>query len=487
MSRILHVFLVLTLLSSSYMLDSCIFFSGNTQQVTMIIPTEQAKLKVDNTSVAKDSTYTGAGSKFNPTLINDAFFKQVRFDADGFKTGYYFVFSDGGFEDSYTFPPLVKIRLRDTLMKRLAVSDVDFEDNISFKAYWHGGSQSRFPPDLPVSRAELHDLKSSNLTGEMNRVLKKMNYVDTVNRVFIDEVNTLYLDAMVTKVDFKIYNRMTIWNNDGFFVDATITAIWTLKNAYGDTLYKDTSLAISGKFCGFTQLDIPFGKIAGDALESSMQEFIDSAYANNFLKLESTNITFADQIKIEKPSKHPTTLEEGLKTTVTVKTKDSHGSGFLISQDGYIITNHHVVSHKNSDYTILMNDGKEYKAKVVRSNTAIDLALLKIDGQFDMAFNLPSKQNFNVGDEALAIGTPRSIQLGQSASKGIVSGFRKNKGMNFLQTDISVNGGNSGGPIVLKNGELIGVVQYKLVGLGSEGVSFSIPAFDIMQNLNLQY
>ena len=119
---------------------------------------------------------------------------------------------------------------------------------------------------------------------------------------------------------------------------------------------------------------------------------------------------------------------------------------------------------------------------------AIDLALLKVEGKFDNAFTLPVNQNYKIGEEVIAIGTPKSVQLGQSASKGIVSGDRKHKGSSYFQTHITVNRGNSGGPIILaKNGELTGVVEFKLGGMGTEGVSFSIPAFEVMKALNLTY
>lgn len=194
--------------------------------------------------------------------------------------------------------------------------------------------------------------------------------------------------------------------------------------------------------------------------------------AKKVLELESNKVTFADMIKISKPSKSPTNIPEALKSSVTVKSKEGHGSGFLVSNDGYIITNHHVVSSK-IDYTVVDNDGKEYKQKFVRSNKAIDLALLKIDGNFDMAFNLPNKQNYNVGDEVITIGTPNSVELGQSVAKGIVSGTRKNKGSKITCKQILVSTEETAVDRLSANGELAGVVEYKLVGQGMEGLSFS--------------
>lgn len=270
------------------------------------------------------------------------------------------------------------------------------------------------------------------------------------------------------------------------FIENNLTTVWVLKNIYGDTLRVDTINSLSGQFNENFKEDGQNKMSMVDALETSMLDYLDLLDANKVLELESNKIMHDDQIKIAKPSKSPSNIPEGMKASVTVKSKEGHGSGFLVSNDGYIITNHHVVSTP-IDYTVVDNDGKEYKAKVVRTNKAIDLALLKIDGTFDVAFNLPDKQNYNVGDEVITIGTPKSVQLGQSVAKGIVSGTRKNKGSNYMQTDISINSGNSGGPILLKTGELTAVVEYKLIGQGTEGVSFSIPAYEIMKSLNLSY
>jgi S1-C subfamily serine protease len=115
------------------------------------------------------------------------------------------------------------------------------------------------------------------------------------------------------------------------------------------------------------------------------------------------------------------------------------------------------------------------------------LALLKIDTQNAKAFTMPKTKNYKIGDDIFAIGTPKSLELGQSLSKGIISGLRSQNNISLIQTDASVNGGNSGGALVSKSGEFIGVVNAKLFGVGVEGLGFSIPAETVMQDLSIDY
>ena len=98
------------------------------------------------------------------------------------------------------------------------------------------------------------------------------------------------------------------------------------------------------------------------------------------------------------------------------------------------------------------------------------------------------RQKTLIGIDVYAIGTPRSVQLGQSITRGILSGYRINPNNNskIIQTDAKINGGNSGGALINSNGELLGVVDYKLIGLGVEGLSFGICATEIKKALNIE-
>ena len=153
------------------------------------------------------------------------------------------------------------------------------------------------------------------------------------------------------------------------------------------------------------------------------------------------------------------------------------GSGFIISKDGLILTNAHVVADAE-EVTVKLSDRREYKAKVLGSDDATDVAVLKIE-----AANLPVVQlgdpgKLNVGDHVLAIGSPFGFE--QSATAGIVSAKARSLPgdghVPFIQTDVAVNPGNSGGPLFDASGAVVGINSqiYSRTG-GYQGVSFAIP------------
>ena len=153
------------------------------------------------------------------------------------------------------------------------------------------------------------------------------------------------------------------------------------------------------------------------------------------------------------------------------------GSGFIVSADGYIITNAHVV--ENADVvTVRMTDRREYKAKVVGHDKATDIAVLKIDARSLPTVKVGSSANANVGEWVVAIGSPFGFE--NSVSAGIVSA--KGRALpdasytQFIQTDVAVNPGNSGGPLFNLAGEVIGINSqiYSRSG-GFQGISFAIP------------
>jgi len=160
------------------------------------------------------------------------------------------------------------------------------------------------------------------------------------------------------------------------------------------------------------------------------------------------------------------------------KSQPSSGSGFILSSDGYIMTNHHVVVGA-SKITILANDKTSYDAELIGSDKRSDLALLKINAKNLPVVKIASQDNVKLGEWVLAIGSP--FGFNQTVTAGIVSGKqRKLAGDNYvpyIQTDVAINPGNSGGPLFNLSGEVIGVNAqiYSRTG-GFMGVSFAIPS-----------
>lgn len=156
----------------------------------------------------------------------------------------------------------------------------------------------------------------------------------------------------------------------------------------------------------------------------------------------------------------------------------SLGSGFILSSDGYIVTNHHVID-KAQKILVKVENEKEYKAKVVGTDPLLDLALLKIDARELSSSFLGDSDKTQVGDWAIAVGNPYG--LSHTFTIGVISHIgRKNIDSHgageFIQTDASINPGNSGGPLLNIRGEVIGINRmiYSQSG-GSIGIGFAIP------------
>ena len=154
------------------------------------------------------------------------------------------------------------------------------------------------------------------------------------------------------------------------------------------------------------------------------------------------------------------------------------GTGFFISEDGYIVTNHHVIE-KADKITVEFSDGREIEAELIGSDPKTDLAVLDIDGSGYSYLNFGNSDIMRVGDVVLAIGAP--FGLSGSVSAGIVSAIGREIGSgpydNFIQTDAAINKGNSGGPLMNVEGDVIGVntAIFSNSG-GSIGIGFAIPA-----------
>ena len=158
----------------------------------------------------------------------------------------------------------------------------------------------------------------------------------------------------------------------------------------------------------------------------------------------------------------------------------SGGSGFIISSDGYVLTNHHVIEDA-SEITISLNDRREFKAKLIGSDKKADVAVLKIDSEKDLPFLiLGNSDEVKVGDWVVAIGSP--YRLNFSVTAGIVSAKtrsvpgRETSYIPFIQSDVAINPGNSGGPLFNMNGDVVGINAMIYSGSGGYmGISFTIP------------
>ena len=166
-------------------------------------------------------------------------------------------------------------------------------------------------------------------------------------------------------------------------------------------------------------------------------------------------------------------------------TAQAAGSGVIIQENGYIVTNCHVVEGA-SDITVRLKNGESYPAKLIGSDSQTDLAVIKIEAEGLKVSPMGNSSALQVGEEAIAIGNPLG-ELGGTVTNGIVSALDReitvgNETMTLLQTNAAISPGNSGGGLYNNKGELIGIVVAKASGSNAEGLGFAIP-IDIVKDV----
>ncbi len=181
----------------------------------------------------------------------------------------------------------------------------------------------------------------------------------------------------------------------------------------------------------------------------------------------------------------PGAAERALEATVLVESGEALGSGVLISPDGLVLTAAHVLADTGHT-SIQLRNGTRLPAIVVRSNRRDDVALLRADSKEPTACLAARSEPMRVGDEVYAIGSPLGKTFSFTLTRGIVSGFRQIDDVSYLQTDASVNRGNSGGPFIDSAGRWTAITSWKAVGGGVEGIAFGVPLAAALSGLGLQ-
>ncbi len=257
---------------------------------------------------------------------------------------------------------------------------------------------------------------------------------------------------------------------------------------------------------GFAGSALTAEKLNGriEALESSLSGYEQAMAQNSARTVSSTNTPrssvnnlISDAPTLMNPAEiYDQALQQvvGIRTEVTMtnffgmtSSGAVSGSGFIISDDGYILTNYHVVENAHDadlDIEVMTYDGTEYNAKIVGVEPNNDVAVLKIDATGLSAALLGNSDDLRVGDAIYAVGNPLG-ELEFSMSTGHVSALdrvintQESESLNMFQVDAAVNEGNSGGPVYNAMGEVVGIVTAKYSSNGVEGLGFAIPVNDI--------
>lgn len=175
-------------------------------------------------------------------------------------------------------------------------------------------------------------------------------------------------------------------------------------------------------------------------------------------------------------------IEASIRKVVSVKTGESIGAGFLIDKQGYVVANLHLLNGMEN-VEVKTFEGQSYDAEIIGEDSQADLVLLKISGNFD-SFELDDSEKIQVGEKVIAIGNPLGLSF--TVTEGIVSAVER-RGPNglevYVQTDVTLNPGNSGGPLINQEGKVIGINNFKIGE--AESLGFALESNVIRERINL--
>jgi hypothetical protein len=325
---------------------------------------------------------------------------------------------------------------------------------------------------------EAVDIAYSNLDEDFTEKLIEQGYHAENKDGMFQEDESILISGQLTQV-----NENRVQN----IVSYQLFTEWWVHNAYGmktDTIHIENNS--NWGLYNFSNPGFDRGLISEALTESMFHALEHPALRESMNKLESLEERWKSNwtpITLKTAHKPAGKISSALPSVVTIDALDGHGSGCILSSDGYIITNYHVISDPLLDYTVYFDNGSSLPATVVRFHPIYDLALLHVDTTGLHPFHVSLDEAIDVGEETFAMGTPYDIDLGASVTKGIISGKRKDGERTLIQTDVSISPGNSGGALVHPNGTLIGIVNEKVLGMGVEGIGFAIPAHLIQEAL----
>lgn len=236
---------------------------------------------------------------------------------------------------------------------------------------------------------------------------------------------------------------------------------------------------------GITGSIITYNTIKGNILKNNSEK---SFVAPEFTSSTDGSLTVSQAFEKVKPAVVTISTKTISKGNIFEGNSESEGmgSGFIINEDGYVLTNYHVVKGA-TELSVLLSDGKEVSAKVVNYDEGMDLAMIKLaDGtKVPGIAELGDSSSLYAGQDVIAIGTPLSTEFAQTLTKGIISSPSRTisqtssgEEINVIQTDAAINPGNSGGPLVNTKGQVIGINSSKISsisGTSIDGMGFAIP------------
>jgi serine protease Do len=321
----------------------------------------------------------------------------------------------------------------------------------------------------------------------VNDELRNAGYkVIGADRLLFDDFDSYEADyllgAKIKDMEFNTYDSVTLHESDGY-----MKVQWELYDKRSrQVIYKYETEGSSkleakgGTECLFLAFRIATRNLLAD------KRFVNILVVQSDVESDTkkqSEIVFIEKVDLPDMQNITQLLKRAVESVVTIKVEYGLASGLIISEKGYVVTNYHGIEGKNL-IDVTLSNGITLKADVMKVNHEYDLALLRIEGSGFKPLPLGDSDRIELGEDIYAIGTPVLNELSQSVTAGIVGGKRKFNQIEYIQIDASVNPGNSGGPIINKEGKAFGIVTLKIPE--SEGLGFCIPINLVSEKLGLK-
>jgi S1-C subfamily serine protease len=256
---------------------------------------------------------------------------------------------------------------------------------------------------------------------------------------------------------------------------------WSVINSPGDTVYQKIHTTEHTFFSAYEEIQLyrnvkrSYLNLLGDL---EFRELMQTPVSNTYPEDE--------KLVLNRPVSEKSGPDRVAKSVYAVKADDERGTAIAISAEGYLVTSYNLTTY--NDTIMVLVDGEEREAEIVRKHAKADLCLLKIDAGNLSAIPFDSYGgDLQTGQDIYAVVMGKTDDMGVSLTQGIISSLRQSGPFELIQTDVSLNYGNNGGALITKDGQLIGVINAKISAVGIEGIGFGAPASLIGPSLGIKY
>lgn len=326
---------------------------------------------------------------------------------------------------------------------------------------------------------------------DMNEILLSYGYSDTSENVIPSSWNSLFLTSKIKKLNTKlaILRSSNDVSQRSALIKIDLDVEWTLYDGFGNEIFNAITYGTSDDAWGNVETnELLFQKSMKDAIEYAIldlytkPEFLELIILDQGLETGKNNqVTEITRLPSNETSNK---LEEQLKSIVRISSNNFNSTGVIISSDGYIITNYQIISGGKQVKVKLAE--KELKADVISTNAQLNLALIKVESDSLQPINWDLTEQSEIGEQIYTLSFSRLEVLNKYVSSGIVSGTRIFQSKPYIQSDVPMSFGNSGGLMVNSNGEIIGILNAKVNSEEVEGIGFAVPMREVLSGLNIK-